>query len=248
MRARLVMLAIAIGILTSLAAPVLAADLPPGELGLLLGLNRLDRDVVGQGGKPDWSPMYGLRFGTNMDRRYSFFLDGLYGRFDTVIGQKSRIFETRAGLERNLPLGGSGSDWYVAGALGYADANLPAGLGDFGRPLVSAGIGIRGPSNSWGRLHAEVREEWWLGDNGLGGRDIANTQVLVGLSWGLRGESRRRLFEKGKQSLTLEGVNFVTDSDELTPSSKRILNKVAESLQDWHEVDVEVEGHTDSVA
>src|SRR4029079_4280409 len=129
MRARLVMLAIAIGILTSLAAPVLAADLPPGELGLLLGLNRLARDVVGEGGKPDWSPMYGLRFGTNMDRRYSFFLDGLYGRFDTVIGQKSRIFETRAGLERNLPLGGSGSDWYVAGALGYADANLPAGLG-----------------------------------------------------------------------------------------------------------------------
>ena len=46
----------------------------------------------------------------------------------------------------------------------------------------------------------------------------------------------------------LEGVNFVTDSAELTPESRTILDRVAESLADWPEVDVEVDGHTDSVA
>ena len=247
MRAPLVILLFALCLLVP-GSTRAASDLPPGELGLLLGLNRLDGDVVGPGRHADWSPVYGLRFGTSMNQRTSYFLEGLYGRFDTIVDRKSSIFEARGGLERNFPLGASQSDWYLAGALGYADANLPGPLGDFGRPLVSAGIGLRAPAQSWGRFHVEVREEWWLGDNGLGGADVANTQVLVGLSWGLRGESRRRLFEKGKQRLVLEGVNFITDSAELTPASKKRLDRVAESLQDWHEVDVEVEGHTDSVA
>ncbi len=245
---RALFLIVMTSLLASLTAPAFASDLAPGELGLLLGLSRLDRDVVGPGRKADWSPVYGLRFGTDMDRRVSYFLEGIYGRFDTVLDQKSAIFETRAGLERNFPLGTAGSNWYLAGALGYADANLPGALGDFARPLVSAGIGIRAPAKSWGRFHAEVREEWWLGDEGINGFDVANTQVLVGVSWGLRGEGRSRLFEKGHQSLVLEGVNFITDSAELTPGSRRILNRVAASLKEWREVDVEVEGHTDSVA
>jgi outer membrane protein OmpA-like peptidoglycan-associated protein len=227
---------------------VQASPVAPGELGLLLGFTRMDRDVVGPGGKPDWSPVGGLRFGTNMDRRVSYFLEGLYGKFDNVVHEKSTVLETRAGVERNFPLGRSGSNWYLAGGLGIADANMPPGVGDFSRPLVSAGIGVRCPGSGMGRLHAELREEWWLGDNGLGGDDVANTQVLVGLSFGLRGESRQQLFEKGKTSLTLEGVTFITDSAELTAGSKRILNRVAASLKEWPEVDVEVEGHTDSVA
>jgi OmpA-OmpF porin, OOP family len=255
----------------------------PGELGLLLGLCRLDRDVVGPGFKADYSPMGGVRLGTNMDRRVSYFFEGLYGRFDTSVGNdKSSIFEARAGLERNFRLGRSQSDWYLAGALGYADANMPAGIGDFGRPLVSAGIGIRGPSDQWSRVHLELREEWWLGNEGINGFDVANTQLLLGWSFGLRNtkadldsdhdgvpdridrcpdtprgvkvddygcpERRTKLFEKGKRSLTLEGVNFITDSAELTAESKAILDKVAESLREWSEVHVEVEGHTDSVA
>ncbi len=235
-------------LLISITAPAFAQDLPPGELGLLLAFNRLDRDVVGPGREADWSPMYGIRLGTNMDRKVSYFLEGLYGRFDSSVNRKSAIFETRAGVERNFPLGRGGSDWYLAGALGYANANLPAPLGDFGRPLLSAGIGWRAPAQKWGRVHAEVREEWWLGDDGINGFDVANTQVLVGVSFGLRGESRQRLFEKGKQSLTLEGVNFLNDSAELTPGSRRVLNRVANSLKEWSEVDVEIEGHTDSVA
>jgi len=248
MRSPLVVAVLAFCLLVPLAA--FASPVAPGELGLLFGITRLDRDVVGPGFKADYSPVGGIRFGTNMDRKVSYFLEGLYGKFDTNVGnEKSSILETRAGAERNWNLGKSGSNWYLAGALGYADANLPGGgMGDFGRPLVSAGIGLRGPQSSAGRAHIELREEWWLGDDGIGGADVANTQLLVGWSWGLRGESRQRLFEKGKESLTLEGVNFITDSAELTSGSKRVLNRVAQSLKEWSEVDVEIEGHTDSVA
>jgi OOP family OmpA-OmpF porin len=260
MRTPLVLFAITLSLLATIAVEAHATERAPGELGLLLGVCRLDRDVVGPGRRADWSPVYGLRFGTSMDRKVDYFLEGLYGRFDTSIDKKSSILETRAGLERNFPLGGL-SSWYLAGALGYADANLPAGMpngiGDFGRPLFSAGIGIKGPSNHLGHFHAEVREEWWLGNSGIGGADVANAQVLLGWSFGLSGQNanrterparRAKLFEKGKKSLVLEGVNFVTNSAELTPESKAILDNVAESLKDWPEVKVEVEGHTDSVA
>lgn len=252
MRASLAVAVLLLSLLAPLASQARADELPPGELGLLLGINRLDRDVVGPGRHPDYSPVYGMRFGTSMNQRCSYFLEGLYGRFDSVVERKTAIFEARAGVERNFPLGRSRSDWYLAGALGYADVNEPGGaLGDFGRPLVSAGVGIRGPNAKLGRLHAELREEWWLGDDGISGFDVANTQLLVGLSWGLRGENSGRhteLFKKGRTSLVLEGVNFITDSSELTAGSKRILDKVAESLQDRPEVEVEIEGHTDSVA
>jgi len=147
MRAPLVFVVLAIGFLAPLASQARADEIPPGELGLLLGITRLDRDVVGPGRHPDYSPVYGMRFGTNMDRRVSYFLEGLYGRFDSMVERKTGIFETRAGVERNFALGRSRSDWYLAGALGYADVNEPGGaLGDFGRPLLSTGIGIRGPA------------------------------------------------------------------------------------------------------
>ena len=250
MRSPLVVAVLAFLLLGTIALPAFAVPPAPGELGLLLGITRLDRDVVGPGFKADYSPVGGIRFGTNMDRKVSYFLEGLYGRFDTNVGnEKSSILETRAGIERNFVCKRSGASWYLAGGLGYADANLPGGgLGDFGRGIASVGIGLRGPASSAGRAHIELREEWWLGDNGISGFDVANTQLLVGWSWGLRGESRQRLFEKGKESLTLEGVNFITDSAELTPGSKRVLNRVANSLKEWSEVDVEIEGHTDNVA
>jgi outer membrane protein OmpA-like peptidoglycan-associated protein len=54
------------------------------------------------------------------------------------------------------------------------------------------------------------------------------------------------IFEKGKESLVLEGVNFETNSATLTAASKPALDRVARSLNDWPDVRVEVGGHTDS--
>ena len=46
--------------------------------------------------------------------------------------------------------------------------------------------------------------------------------------------------------LILEDVNFATGSAELTPTSSVTLDKVAESLNAWPDVTVEIGGHTDS--
>ncbi len=56
---------------------------------------------------------------------------------------------------------------------------------------------------------------------------------------------RKAIFEPGKKTLVLEGVNFALDSAELTPESYAILNRVASELKEWPEVRVEVGGHTD---
>jgi len=244
-RPLLVVLALVL-IASSIPSLSSAQDRAPGELGLLLGFTRLDRDVVGPRSDPDWSTMVGLRLGANMHRPWSQFVEGLYGKFDSDPIDESTVITARAGLERNFDLGHEGETWYLAGALGWADANLPTPRDDMGRPLASLGIGVRLPTGAtlW---HLELREEWWLGDDGLAGKDVANTQVLLGLGLALR-DDREPLFERGTRSLILEGVNFITDSAELTPDSKVTLDRTAASLRRWPEVKVEVGGHTDSVA
>ncbi len=55
-----------------------------------------------------------------------------------------------------------------------------------------------------------------------------------------------KVFEEGKKELILEGVNFETAKDVLTPESKGILDRVAESLSAYPDLKVEVAGYTDS--
>jgi outer membrane protein OmpA-like peptidoglycan-associated protein len=55
-----------------------------------------------------------------------------------------------------------------------------------------------------------------------------------------------RLFGDKRTTLILEGVNFEHDSAILTSASTEVLDRVAQSLNDWPEVRVEVGGHTDS--
>lgn len=49
------------------------------------------------------------------------------------------------------------------------------------------------------------------------------------------------------QAFILRGVNFEFDKATLTPEAKRILDEVAEVLLAYPDVDVDVEGHTDSI-
>ncbi len=54
------------------------------------------------------------------------------------------------------------------------------------------------------------------------------------------------LFEEQRRTLVLEGVTFETNSADLTPNARSILDRVAASLSQWPELRVEVGGHTDS--
>lgn len=61
-----------------------------------------------------------------------------------------------------------------------------------------------------------------------------------------KGCPKKKIFEEGKKSLVLEGVNFEFDSAKLTSDSYETLDRVAASLKEWSEIEVEVGGHTDS--
>ena len=56
----------------------------------------------------------------------------------------------------------------------------------------------------------------------------------------------KKLFEEGKKTLILEGVNFELESAKLTQDSHETLDRVAESLQDNRDIRVEVGGYTSS--
>jgi OOP family OmpA-OmpF porin len=66
----------------------------------------------------------------------------------------------------------------------------------------------------------------------------ANTQVDV--------KGCPALFEKERDDLVLQGVNFETNKAVLLPASRVILDNVAGSLKAWPEIRVEVGGYTDS--
>lgn len=52
--------------------------------------------------------------------------------------------------------------------------------------------------------------------------------------------------EKVGESVCLRGVNFETNSDILTPTSHAILDEAVQMLKDRPEIEVEIQGHTDS--
>lgn len=54
------------------------------------------------------------------------------------------------------------------------------------------------------------------------------------------------VFEEGETTLILDGVTFATGRAELTPDAMTILDRVAASLTDLKDVNVEVQGHTDN--
>lgn len=231
--------------------PAIAADEDTrdqvGEFGIFVGLSIADEDLVGNGDGSDTSPLVGLRWAARISPRWNWFADGLYTRHETAFSDDSKIFEGRTGFERLFPLGDGGVNWFLAGSVGAADVNYPTGGNDFTRPLLSLGIGV---AKDRGGIHAQLRAEQLLGNEGIGGADVTNLQLLVGWSFGLferpeQSVTRKPIFEEGRPTLTLEGVNFEFDSARLTADSHEVLNRVARSLREWPEVRVEIAGHTD---
>ena len=54
------------------------------------------------------------------------------------------------------------------------------------------------------------------------------------------------IVEEIKAALVLKGVHFANDSDEITPESGAILDEVVESLRAYPEVQIQIQGHTDT--
>jgi outer membrane protein OmpA-like peptidoglycan-associated protein len=69
-----------------------------------------------------------------------------------------------------------------------------------------------------------------------------------GTATGTRVDSRgcAIIFEEGKTTLVLDGVTFATGRAVLTPDAMTILDRVAASLVESKDVNVEVQGHTDN--
>ncbi len=321
------------------AAPAAAfADQTPisGEFGLLIGADWTDADYYPPGEGSSMSPLFGLRMASRFNPRWNWFADGIYSQPGYDISGDIKMYEIRTGFERLMPVGSGNMNFFISGAIGAGQANYPAGLGNFGRPLYSLGVGLAGAN---GGFRTELRGESWFGDNGLAGSQLLNAQLILGYSFGFRaadGDSDgdgvpddkdrcpdtprgatvdangcphdsdgdgvydgidkcpdtppgatvnargcptdsdgdgvydgidkcpntprgtavdatgcplhagRPLFEPGKEKLVLQGVNFAFNSDQLTADSYDDLDKVAESLADWSDVRVRVEGYTDS--
>ena len=217
-----------------------------GEFGPLFGNDWADADLVGNGTGPDASPFAGARWASRLSPRWNWFADGSYMQHDSpVLGEDSKIFEGRTGFERLFPLQSGKANFFLSGALGGSDVNHPQGLEDFGRPLLSFGLGL---AQDRGGLRGEIRAEQLLGDAGINGADITNVQIVVGWMFPFFSQEQHpALFEHGEESLVLEGVHFEFNSAQLTRESYEILDHVAGSLRDWPKVRVEIQGHTDEM-
>lgn len=217
-----------------------------GEFGPLIGMNWADEALVGNGKGPDASPLFGLRWATRLSPRWNWFADGEYTEpASPVDNQNTKMFEGRTGFERLFPLKSRNANFFIAGSFGGADVNLPEGFDDFGRPLLSLGVGL---AKDRGGIRGELRAEQLLGDSGIGGADVTNIQLVFGWMFPFFAQQEKpAVFEKGQETVVLEGVHFETNSANLTQESYEILDGVAAKLRDNPKVKVEIQGHTDEV-
>jgi len=216
-----------------------------GEFGPLIGVNWADEALVANGHGPDSSPLFGLRWGVPLSPRWNWFADGDYTEPASPVEQNSKMFEGRTGFERLFPIKTGQTNWFISGAFGGADVNRPEGFSDFGRPLLSLGVGL---AKYRGGVRGELRAEQLLGNSGLNGEDVTNIQLVFGYMFPFfEQEEKPAMFQKGMESLVLEGVHFDLNSANLSQESYSILDHVAEELRDNPHVRVEIQGHTDEV-
>jgi outer membrane protein OmpA-like peptidoglycan-associated protein len=235
-----------------LAAPACAAGSNDdrkfvGEFGPIIGVDWADEALVGNGHGPDSSPLFGLRWATRLSPRWNWFADGDYTEPASPVEDNTKMFEGRTGFERLFPFKSGKANWFISGALGGADVNFPDAdvRADFGRPLLSLGVGM---AKERGGIRGELRAEQLLGDSGINGADVTNIQLVFGWMFPFYAQQEKAaVFEKGQETLVLEGVHFETNSANLTQESYSILDDVAAKLRDNPKVKVEIQGHTDEV-
>lgn len=164
-----------------------ANDAPPTEVGWLVGASASDKDIAGQNDTMgSWGPVAGVRVGHLFGDTLLWFGDATGAQFHTNIGPKdARVFVARTGVEM-LFQPDQVRRWFVAGAGGWARGDYAATNADFGRPMVSFGFGQRWQADRLA-FRWEARCDRYLGNDGLGGADVANAQFLFGISLGVGG-------------------------------------------------------------
>jgi outer membrane protein OmpA-like peptidoglycan-associated protein len=256
------------------SSAVRAQDEPDGELGFLVGASRADNALTAGGNRigpllglrvasrirEDWN---WFADGVHSSYDHGSSIDPL------------RLLEARTGFEYLFGHQPEGMHWFLSGALGLASVKQPSGFDDEGGALGSLGIGwaqlttrggprieVRGERilrEGSDRSNVQLVLGWSLGLRAAGAeppRDSDGDGVYDDLdrcpdtprgtvvdAYGC--PERKTMFEPGKKTLVLEGVNFALDSAELTPESYQTLDRVVGELTEWPEVRVEIGGHTD---
>jgi OOP family OmpA-OmpF porin len=182
---RLLPIAILVSLVVPLAGAALAADDEGSEFGILAGLGFGDKDLVGDTKDTNPNLLLGLRYGNLFADHWGFFIDGIFVPYNGVVPSvaDSKELAARLGVEW---LTAPEHDWrfYVAGALGGMMVSVDGPAEDFERGLASLGIGVRHPFGERANFRLELRGEQTVTDDGLGGEDLLNTQLIMGWMWG----------------------------------------------------------------
>lgn len=170
--------------LATLGGAANAADMPERELGLLLGGGWADSDLVG-GKDDDVNPLFGLRYGQQLNDSFNLFGDLVYGAYDgnrAGVGD-SDVTTLRGGVEW-LFSKQQRYNWFLSGGLGLMNVDTDGGV-DFTRPMASVGVGQAWEVGVNDAFRWELRADQSFGNDSLPNAGLTNVQALLGYSWGL---------------------------------------------------------------
>ena len=167
------------------AVPAVAGE---GEIGVLAGGTFFDGDLTGESKFNNFSGTFGVRGAYLWGDRFGWFADYTLTNVDIPDsgGLGFDLDELRTGMEFFVHPSERRYRTFVSTAVGIM--RLDFGTMSVDRTLASLGIGGRWEVGDHGRARWEVRAEQSLDDEGLGGVDLTNVQVLFGLGWGSGGD------------------------------------------------------------
>ena len=161
-----------------------AADMADRELGLLLGVGKSDRDLVG-GKNSEANPLFGFRYGSSWGEASNFFGDFVFGKYEGDLAGTGDVeqMSVRGGVEWLISRQDS-HDWFVSTGVGAT--RFSPDVGDsLTRGLLSLGLGQAWEVGANDSLRWEVRAEQVLGGGLPSASAVTQFQALVGYSWGL---------------------------------------------------------------
>ena len=158
-----------------------------GEIGLLVGGTFFDGDLTGESKFNHIDETIGVRGAYLWGDRFGWFADYTMTNvaFPHSGGSSFDLDEYRTGMEFFIHPAERQYRTFVAAAVGVMDMDF--GSSSVDRTMASLGLGGRWEVSDHARTRWEIRAETSLDDDGLGGVDLTNVQVLFGVAWGSGG-------------------------------------------------------------